>query len=259
MRRSSYRPADLAREHGISTQTVRNYERDGVLPPARRTPSGYRAYTAVHVRALRAYLALIPAHGYATSGEIMRAVNAGDLDAALRTIDRSHAQLLRDRETLDAVEVAVGLLTRPPAASRPDRPPTSRPDLSPAGGPHQPPTGRPERPLAIGGLARRVGVTPAALRKWERAGILAPSRGQATGYRLYSADDVRDAELAHLLRRGGYRLDHIATVVRQVRDAAGTEPLAESLENWRRRLTDRGRAMLTAAVRLAEHLSPPDD
>ncbi|WP_229406910.1 MerR family transcriptional regulator [Micromonospora sp. NBRC 110038] len=251
MRRSSYRPADLAREHGISTQTVRNYERDGVLPPARRTPSGYRAYTAVHVRALRAYLALIPAHGYATSGEIMRAVNAGDMDAALRAIDRSHAQLLRDRETLDAVEVAVGLLTRPPAASRPDRPPTARPDLSPPG--------RPERPLAIGGLARRVGVTPAALRKWERAGILAPSRGRATGYRLYSADDVRDAELAHLLRRGGYRLDHIATVVRQVRDAAGTEPLAESLENWRRRLTDRGRAMLTAAVRLAEHLSPPDD
>ncbi|MFF0824823.1 MerR family transcriptional regulator [Micromonospora haikouensis] len=251
MRRSSYRPADLAREHGISTQTVRNYERDGVLPPARRTPSGYRAYTAVHVRALRAYLALIPAHGYATSGEIMRAVNAGDVDTALRAIDRSHTQLLRDRETLDSVEVAVGLLTRPPAASRPDRPSTARPDLSPPG--------RPERPLAIGGLARRVGVTPAALRKWERAGILAPSRGQATGYRLYSADDVRDAELAHLLRRGGYRLDHIATVVRQVRDAAGTEPLAESLENWRRRLTDRGRAMLTAAVRLAEHLSPPDD
>ncbi|MDI5939587.1 MerR family DNA-binding transcriptional regulator, partial [Micromonospora sp. DH15] len=41
-------PTDLAREHGISTQTVRNYERDGVLPPARRTPSGYRAYTAEH-------------------------------------------------------------------------------------------------------------------------------------------------------------------------------------------------------------------
>ncbi|MFC8846839.1 MULTISPECIES: MerR family transcriptional regulator [unclassified Micromonospora] len=242
MRRSPYRPTDLAREHGISTQTVRNYERDGVLPPARRTPSGYRAYTTVHVRALRAYLALIPAHGYATSGEIMRAANAGDLDTALRAIDRSHAQLLRDRETLDAVEVAVSLLTGSPATTRPDRPPT----------------GRPDRPLAIGGLARRIGVTPAALRKWERAGILTPGRGAATGYRLYSADDVRDAELAHLLRRGGYRLDHIATVVRQVRDAAGTEPLAESLENWRRRLTDRGRAMLTAAVRLAEHLSPPD-
>ncbi|MFF3856981.1 MerR family transcriptional regulator [Micromonospora sp. NPDC002575] len=251
MRRSSYRPADLAREHGISTQTVRNYERDGVLPPARRTPSGYRAYTATHVRALRAYLALIPAHGYATSGEIMRAVNAGDLDTALRAIDRSHAQLLRDRETLDAVEVAVGLLTQPTATHRPDPPPTTRSD--------RPPAGRPDRPLTIGGLARRIGVTPAALRKWEGAGILAPGRGQATGYRLYSADDVRDAELAHLLRRGGYRLDHIATVVRQVRDAAGTEPLAESLANWRRRLTDRGRAMLTAAVRLAEHLSPPDD
>ncbi|WP_431912456.1 MerR family transcriptional regulator [Micromonospora carbonacea] len=259
MHRSSYRPADLAREHGISTQTVRNYERDGVLPPARRTPSGYRAYTAVHVRALRAYLALVPAHGYATSGEIMRAVNAGDLDTALRAIDHSHARLLRDRETLDAVEAAVGLLTQPPSATRTDKRATAPSDQPAPGRPGRVAAGRPDRPLAIGGLARRIGVTPAALRKWERAGVLAPSRGTATGYRLYSADDVRDAELAHLLRRGGYRLDHIATVVRQVRDAAGTEPLAESLASWRRRLTDRGRAMLTASVRLAEHLSPPDD
>ena len=230
---------DLAQEHGISTQAVRNYERDGLLPPARRTPSGYRVYSAVHVRALRAYLALVPAHGYTTSGEVMRAANSGDLDTALRAIDRSHAQLLHDRETLDAVEAAVGILTRPPATSRPDR------------------------PLAIGDLAHRIGVTPATLRKWERAGILAPRRSPATRHRLYSADDIRDAELAHLLRRGGYPLDHIATVMRQVRGAGGPEPLAGSLENWRRRLADRGRAMLTAATRLADYLSlldaPPGD
>ncbi|MFI1194513.1 TioE family transcriptional regulator [Micromonospora sp. NPDC020750] len=238
----SYRPADLAREHGISTQAVRNYERDGVLPPAPRTPSGYRAYSTLHAHALRAYLALVPAHGYATAGEIMRAVNAGDVDTALRAIDRSHAQLLRDRETLDVVEATVGVLavTGVPAGA------------APAG---TPATGRADRPLTIGHLAHRIGVTPATLRKWERAGVLVPQRGPDTGHRLYRVDDVRDAELAHLLRRGGYRLDHIATVLRQVRAAAGPEALAGSLEGWRRRLTDRGRAMLTAAARLADHLA----
>lgn len=222
---------DLAREHGISTQAVRNYERDGLLPPAQRTPSGYRAYSAVHARALRAYLALIPAHGYATSGEIMRAVNSGDLDTALRVIDSSHAQLLRDRETLDAVEAAIDILTTSPATSPPDR------------------------PLMISAVAHRIGVTPATLRKWERAGVLTPQRDPTMHYRRYSAEDVRDAELAHLLRRGGYLLDHIATVLHQVRGADGPEPLAGSLEDWRRRLTDRGRAMLTAAGRLADYVT----
>jgi len=226
---------DLAREHGISTQAVRNYERDGLLPAAQRTPSGYRMYSAIHARALRAYIALIPAHGYATGGEIMRAVNRGDVDSALRAIDRSHAQLLRDRQTLDAVEVAIGILTKQPATSRPDR------------------------PLMISALAHRIGVTPATLRKWERAGILTPQRDPTTRQRRYSAEDVRDAELAHLLRRGGYLLDHIATVMRQVRTADGPEPLAASLENWRRRLTDRGRAMLAAAARLADYLPVLDD
>jgi DNA-binding transcriptional MerR regulator len=226
----AYRPVDLAREHGISTQAIRNYERDGFLPAARRTQSGYRIYSARHALALDAYLALVPAHGYAISGEIMRAVNGGDLDTALRAIDRGHAQLLRDRETLNAVEAAIGVLARPLATDRPDR------------------------PLTISAVAHLIGVTPATLRKWERAGILTPDRDPATHYRRYGADDVRDAELAHLLRRGGYLLAHIATVIIQVRAAGGPQPLAGSIEDWRQRLTSRGRAMLTAAARLADYL-----
>ncbi|SBT43192.1 MerR family transcriptional regulator [Micromonospora narathiwatensis] len=221
---------DLAREHGISTQAVRNYERDGLIPTARRTSSGYRAYTDLHLAALRAYLALVPAHGYAVSAEIMRAATRGDLDAALRAVDHGHALLLRDRETLDAVEAAVGVLTEASARARPDR------------------------SMTVGALAHRLGVTPATLRKWERAGILTPTRDGATRHRLYLPDDVRDAELAHLLRRGGYPLEHIATVLRQVRAADGPGPLAASLDGWRRRLAARGRAMLVAAGRLADYL-----
>ncbi|MET8681257.1 TioE family transcriptional regulator [Streptomyces sp. NPDC004647] len=230
-----YRPVHLAREHGISTQAVRNYERDGLLPPAERTPSGYRSYSSVHIHALRAYLALIPAHGYATSGQIMHAANRGDLGTALRAVDRSHAQLLRDRETLDAVEATVDALGRSPAADPPDR------------------------PLSIGHLAHRLGVSPATLRKWERAGILMPERDPHTRHRHYTAGDVRDAELAHMLRRGGYLLGHITMVMHQVRSVGGPEPLALSLNDWRQRLADRGRAMLTAAGKLAEYLRVLDN
>ena len=101
------RPVDLAREHGLSAQAVRNYEEEGILPTAGRTRHGYRIYTPLHARALRAFVALVPAHGHGTAMGVMRAVNAGDVDAALTLLDESHAQLLRDRETLASVDAAL--------------------------------------------------------------------------------------------------------------------------------------------------------
>jgi DNA-binding transcriptional MerR regulator len=222
------RPADLAREHGLSTQAVRNYEQSGFLPPARRSPSGYRLYTEVHAAALRAYLALVPAYGHATAGQVMAAFVAGDVDRALLVIDRGHAQLLRDRETLDAVRTAVDHLTDVPPAD---------PDTR-----------------TIGELAHQLRVTPATVRNWEEAGILTPARDPATGFRRYGADDVRDARLAHLLRRGGYPLHHIATVVQQVRTAGGTEALADALDDWQAKLTTQGLAMLAAAGQVNDYL-----
>ncbi|WP_030062154.1 TioE family transcriptional regulator [Streptomyces novaecaesareae] len=232
------RPSDLAREHGISTQAVRNYERDGCLPPAARTPAGYRIYTELHAAALRAFLALVPAYGHATAGAVMTTVHAGRLDEALTTLDRGHAQLLRDRETLASVREAVDHLTAAPGGL-----------AAPTG-----PTG-PPAPLSIGEIAHRLDVTPATLRAWEAAGILTPVRDSATSHRVYHPADVRDAELAHLLRRGGYLLDHIATVVRQIRAAGGTGELAAALDGWHQRLTNRGLAMLTAAARLGDYLT----
>ncbi|MFH8381347.1 TioE family transcriptional regulator [Kitasatospora sp. NPDC018058] len=233
------RPADLAREHGLSTQAVRNYERDGFLPPAERTPNGYRIYTEPHAAALRAYLALVAAYGHATGGRIMTAVHADRLDEALTAVDQGHAQLLRDRETLTAVRRAVDHLTAEPADPR--EPAEHRPRIP--------------GPLSIGDLAHRLALTPATLRTWEAAGILTPPRDRITGHRRYSPDDVRDAELAHLLRRGGYPLPHIATVLEQVRTAGGTDSLADTLDAWHHRLTTRGRAMLTAATRLDAYLA----
>ncbi|MER6300057.1 MerR family DNA-binding transcriptional regulator [Kitasatospora sp. NPDC001539] len=141
------RPADLAREHGLSTQAVRNYERDGFLPPAERTAGGYRIYTERHAAALRAYLALVAAYGHATGGVIMASVNADWLDGALTAVDRGHAQLLRDRETLATVRRAVDHLTAQPAPE--DRPavpgPLTHRRTRPPARPH------PRHPAHLGG------------------------------------------------------------------------------------------------------------
>ncbi|KEF09014.1 MULTISPECIES: TioE family transcriptional regulator [Streptomyces] len=228
------RPIDLARGHGLSTQAVRNYEESGILPAAGRTPSGYRTYTPLHARALRAFLALVPGHGHPTATAIMQAVNADAPEEALRLIDESHAQLLEDRRTLRAVENALR-------------------DLASATAP-EPATGSRTGGMFVGQLAAQLGIRPATLRKWERAGLVRPRRDPLTGYRVYDDADVRDARLAHQLRRGGYLLEQIAPLLDRVRAAGGLEPLEATLHDWRGRLSARGRAMLTGAAELDAYL-----
>jgi DNA-binding transcriptional MerR regulator len=222
------RPIDLARGHGLSTQAIRNYEEAGILPAAGRTPHGYRTYTSLHAGALRAFLALVPGHGHRTATSIMRAVNRGADDEAYRLVDESHAQLLDDRRTLQAVESALR-------------------DLEPTPAPEPGAT-------FIGPLAGRLGIRPATLRKWERAGLVHPRRDPHTGYRVYDEADVRDARLAHQLRRGGYLLEQIAPLIARVRAAGGLEPLEDALDDWHARLSARGRAMLTGAAELDAYL-----
>lgn len=217
------RPVDLARPHGLSTQAVRNYEEQGVLPPAGRTPSGYRAYTDRHRRALDAFLALVPGCGHARAGSILRAVHRGDLDAAFALLDRAHEELAGDRDTFRRVRAAL------PDLGAPD------PDADDAA------------TLFVGEAAHRLGVVPATLRAWERAGIVRPERDRATGYRVYSPADVRDARMAEQLRRGGYGLARIAELTARVRDAGGVEPLRETLDGWHANLVRRGRALVAGA------------
>ncbi|WP_072805978.1 TioE family transcriptional regulator [Rhodococcoides yunnanense] len=228
------RPADLAREHNLSTQAVRNYEAEGILPPATRTPHGYRTYTPLHALALRAFLALVPGHGRQVASSIMRAVNDGADAEAMLLIDRSHARLLRDRETLAAVEKALAHVD-------------SGTSVSPA-----------RADVFIGPLAHRLGIQPATLRKWEQAGLVCPGRDPHTGYRVYAAADVRDAELVQQLRRGGYLLEQISPVIAELRAAGGVEQLTGLLGQWHARLTGRGRALLTGAALLDAYLVAVD-
>ncbi|GAA2411731.1 TioE family transcriptional regulator [Streptomyces glaucosporus] len=231
------RPVDLARGHGLSTQAVRNYEEAGILPPADRTPHGYRVYTPLHARALRAFLALVPGHGHRTATSIMRAVNEDAAEEAFRLVDESHARLLDDRQTLRAVESALRDLT-------------SSAEFTPAAPAAAPAPGG----TFIGPLAKQLGIRPATLRAWERAGLVRPRRDPLTGYRVYGEADIRDARLVHQLRRGGYLLEQIVPLIDRVRTAGGLEPLEATLSEWHGRLSARARAMLAGAAELEAYL-----
>ncbi|MDR3031560.1 MAG: MerR family transcriptional regulator [Kitasatospora sp.] len=242
-----FRPIDLAREHGLSTQAVRNYERAGVLPPADRSAHGYRRYGERHAAALRAFLALLPGHGHPATTAIMQAVNAGDLPAALRLVDDGHARLAEDRRTLDAVRTALDHL---PATADVDAAGTGAADDPPAApGTH------------IGPLAHRLGLRPATLRAWERAGLVSPLRDARTGYRVYPPAQVRELLLAEQLRRGGHGLARTAEILHRLRSAGSPEAVRPTLAAWQSRLTARGRTLLAGAAALHAYLddTSPDE
>ncbi len=220
------RPIDLAREHGLSAQAVRNYEEAGLLPPAARTASGYRRYSRHHALALDAFLALVRGHGHATARAIMVAVHAGRPDDALDLIDRSHAGLVAARGVVDAVEATLRDITVRSWDGA---------------------------PVPIGPLAHQLGLQPATLRRWEREGLLRPCRDHQ-GHRVYRADDMRDAHLVGQLRRAGHQVAAIRLLLDELRDARDPAQVTRALADRRRALNARSRAMLAAAAALDRYL-----
>ncbi len=187
-----FRPIDLARAAGVSAQTVRKYEEWGFLPPAERSPSGYRRYSARHTHAIRTARSLAAGYGWEPALRVMQRVHRGELDAALAIVDGRHAQLDQSRREVEAAREAL----RAVAEHGVDiRIPRTR-------------AGEPKK-LQVGEAAARAGVRVSALRFWEEQGLLRPERDPANGYRLYDPDEVRKLQVVVLLRKAGYGFDAI--------------------------------------------------
>ncbi|WP_338484466.1 MerR family transcriptional regulator [Streptomyces sp. SCSIO 75703] len=231
------RTVDLARLAGISAQQVRNHEAAGVLPPARRTDAGYRVFGEAHRHALLAYRALREGCGAGPAARIVRAAHTGEVPRALALVDAAHAALHEERLALAATRRTLAELSGEAcgAGAAPSRP-----------------------GLRIGEVAALLGVRASALRVWEAAGLLAPGRDPATGYRRYGPADVRDARVTHTLRRGRHPVDRIRPVLEEVRREGGGTALREALAAREAALLARGRALLAGAGALDALLGPGD-
>jgi DNA-binding transcriptional MerR regulator len=102
----------VAAEADVSVDTVRFYERRGVLPTPQRRPSGYREYQASTVERIR--MARTLQHMGFTLEEIIDALHAHDtgtatcdselwrMEAVVDRIDAKISELRRTRRTITA-------------------------------------------------------------------------------------------------------------------------------------------------------------
>lgn len=191
--RASYRPIDLARMIGLSPSQIRNYERDGFLPPAGRTNSGHRRYDASHVTALQVSRCLIDGFGWQSACAAMSAVHAGRVSEALAVADERHARIRDQRaqvteaiEALDATRRQIRLFS----------------GLSFYKG----------KTVTIGEAAKAIGVNPSAIRYWESRGVLSPGRS-ADHRRTFDMRLLQQVQLIKILRDINYNFDSIRSVV----------------------------------------------
>ncbi|AYF79665.1 MerR family transcriptional regulator [Nocardia yunnanensis] len=175
------RTAAVAERSGYSVQQIRNLERDGVLPPATRTDTGYRRYRDTHVIAARAYRALAAGVGPVAAKRIVRAAHHDSPATMLALLDAAHARLDAERRDLEATRTAVRHIGSEPLVEV-----------------------RGSDSMTISQLGEALGVRTSTLRHWDAMGLVTPGRTALRGERVYTPADVRDARIVHQLRRAGY-------------------------------------------------------
>ncbi|MFC4124632.1 MerR family transcriptional regulator [Nocardia rhizosphaerae] len=220
------RTVEVARRAGYSVQQVRNLERDGVLPPARRTAGGHRTYREVHVTSALAYRALAAGIGPVAAKELLRLVHAGESGQVLAVLDAAHAGLHTERADLELARTAAEAIAAEAITDVSD-----------------------EDALSISELAGALGVRPSTLRHWDAAGLVVPDRATGRGgARHYTPEQVRDARIVHQLRQAGYRIAQVRAIMPEFRRAPARVESALAARDAA--LTARSLALLDAAAPL---------
>ncbi|MBI3175744.1 MAG: MerR family transcriptional regulator [Chloroflexi bacterium] len=208
-----FRTSDLARAAGVHPNTVRLYERWGLIPPVERTRSGYRIFHQSHLDCLKLarkiYSAPYPGRGFRALGnEIIQCAVADDWSAALEKA-RVHlsvveAELERAEAAADLLEHWAQHLTE--AADDP--------------------------PLSIGEVARLLGVSVDIVRNAERNGLITVPRNSYNGYRLFRRREIERLQIIRMLTRAGYSHMAILRMFLEL-DAGNTRDLKKILDTPR--------------------------
>lgn len=112
----------LARSANVSIDTIRFYEKSGLLPPPERLPSGFRKYTSADLRRLR-FVRRGRELGLSLPdiGELLALEDQGDSAAASESIHRQLRMLDRKLEELerwrDSLKTLAAQLAQPEATT----------------------------------------------------------------------------------------------------------------------------------------------
>ncbi|MYR41943.1 MerR family transcriptional regulator [Streptomyces sp. SID5910] len=224
------RTVDVARESGYSVQQVRDLERLGVIPPAARSGNGYRSYTSVHVRALRAYRGLACAVGPVAARRMLAELRTEPIVTAASAINEVHVRLARERDEALRAQEALRAIR------------------SEAGDGE---SGHEGDAMTITELAGALGVRPSALRFWGDEGLVVPERVTSLRARRYGLPAIRAARIVAALRGSGYGIPAVRDIMGSLHRLDGPGEAERILRQRLDRIAERTVALLRAGTDLA--------
>ena len=191
----TYRTAEVASIIGVHPNTVRLYEKLGLIPKPERKPNGYRIFTDFHIEQLKlARLALqveVLQNGLRKKIiQTVKASAAGDFNTAISLTEDYLRQLQQERTNAEkAIEIVKRILS---------------------GG--VPETSRCFKRKEV---SEYLDISVDSLRNWEMNGLITVKRKQ-NGYRVYTDEDIRKLIIIRTLRCANYSLEAILQMLRQL-------------------------------------------
>lgn len=222
--------AGVAAASGYCVQQVRDLERLGVIPPARRADNGYRQFAAEHLLALRAYRKLAVAIGPVMARRILREVHALPLDQAAALISSVHVSLTREREDALVAQRALRMIH-----AEADEEESVDEDT-----------------MTITELADALGVRTSTLRFWEQAGLVIPERVTHLAVRRYPSAAIREARIIAALRAAGYRIPDVQKTIESIRRLDDVESPLRTLDARLDAIARRTLALVSAGTDITE-------
>lgn len=174
------RPKKMAAAFMISPSTLRNYEANGLIPPAERSANGYRFYSDLHASYLACIQALAPAFGMEVATEVLHNLQRDKTHNALWVIREQEVVLYEDKERLERLIEDIRLQAneyRSPYAK--------------------------ER-FTINEVSELTKIPKSTIRYWEKAGYVAADRDPENQYRCYEAGHLLIMRLIQVLQNAVY-------------------------------------------------------
>ncbi len=208
-----------------------------MIPVAARSSSGYRRFSAEHVRDLRAYRELAYALGPVEARRAMRELRVQPRDHAAALICGFHARLHAEREQALSARLALESIHGEATT-----------DAKPVD----------DDSMTITELSQALGVRASTLRFWEQAGLVAPERvtTRSGTARRYTVPAVREARITAALRAGGYRVPEVQKAIAAIRDLADASDSLAALDARLDSIAQRTLALLRTGCLLAEIIEP---
>ena len=199
---ATYTTSQVAEIIGIHPNTVRLYEKSGLIPKPKRLSNGYRVFTDLHIEQCRlvriAFQVEVLQNGLRKKiAKMIRTSAMGDFDGAIFLINEYLEQIKQERTNAEEAIIIVKQLLSGCEQSQ-------------------------TQTLKRKEVSKTLDISMDTLRNWEMNGLITVKRKE-NGYRVYTDDDIRRLKIIRSLRCTNYSLEAILRLLRQLSENPDTD------------------------------------